>query len=103
MLKKGNAMIEIIKIIISNVLTALYQPFWYAMIMAALCMFIYMFAKELGLKVLIKRWIDNFKSEKQFRRIFLFAFYTIMILFKTLLNKSNIKRYWCLGIARCKW
>lgn len=81
-------MIEYIKIIISNVLTALYQPFWYAMIMAMLCMFVYMFAQELGLKVLIKRWIDNFKSDKQFRRIFLFAFYTIMILFKTLLNRE---------------
>lgn len=40
--------IEIIKIIRTNVLTALYQPLGFAMILAVLFMFLYLYAREHG-------------------------------------------------------
>lgn len=81
-------MIDFAKRIIENVLTSLYQPFGFSMIMAVLCMFLYMFVKEQGLKVLIQRWIESFKNSVAFRRIFVLDFYTAMILFRTLLNRN---------------
>lgn len=81
-------MIDITKRIIENVLIALYHPFGFAVIMAVLCMFIYMFVKEQGLKPLVKRWIESFRNSTEFRRTFVLAFYTSMILFRTLLNRN---------------
>ena len=74
-------MIEIIKKIITNVLTALYQPFAFAVILAVLFMFLYLFAQEHGWKPVFGQWWGKFKSSKNFRRIFLLAFYIAMILF----------------------
>lgn len=71
-----------------NVLTALYQPFGFALIMAVLFMFFYMFIQEYSFKVVIQRWFHEFKTNKIFRRIFYLAFYTTMILFRTLLNRN---------------
>ena len=81
-------MTEIIKSIISNVLTALYQPFGFAVILAMLFMFLYLFAKEHGWKESVKQWWRNFKSDKTFRKVLFLAFYTNMILFRTLLCRS---------------
>ena len=38
--------IEILNSIIKNVLSALYQPFWAAILLAFLAMFLYLYAKE---------------------------------------------------------
>lgn len=81
-------MIEIIKKIIENVLTALYQPFGFSVIMAVLVMFLYIFIKEQGWKVVVRRWFDEFKTSSTFRRVFILVFYTAMILFRTLLNRD---------------
>lgn len=81
-------MLDIIGNIITNVLTALYQPLGFAIILAFLFMFLYLFAKERGVKESFKQWFKNFKSDKTFRRIFYLAFYTAMILFRTLLNRN---------------
>lgn len=81
-------MLDIIGNIITNVLTALYQPFGFAIILAVLFMFLYLFSKEQGFKESFKQWLENFKSDKTFRKIFYLAFYTAMILFRTLLNRS---------------
>lgn len=81
-------MIEIIKKVIANVLTALYQPFVFAVILTVLVMFMYIFAKEHGWKILIRRWLETFKTSSVFRRLFLLTFYISMILFRTLLNRS---------------
>jgi len=104
--KEENAMIEIIKKIITHVLTALYQPFGGSLIIAILIMFIYMFAEEHGWKTIIKRWIDLFKNKSAFREIFLLVFYTVLILFRTLLNRnmwmnplSNVMGIWGLHNA----
>lgn len=81
-------MVDIVKSIISNVLTALYQPFWFAVILAVLFMFFYLFAKKSGWKESFKIWWESFKTDKIFRRVFYLAFYTAMILFRTLLNRN---------------
>lgn len=81
-------MIEIAKKIIQNVLTALYQPFGFSVILAVLFMFLYLFAREYGLRTVIQRWITEFKTSSGFRRIFVLVFYVAMILFRTLLNRN---------------
>ena len=80
--------------IIRNVLTALYQPFWVAVLMAFSSMFLYLYAKDHHWKIsnfisnIIKVWWKEFRSSSSFRRIFLLIFYTTMILFRTLLNRQ---------------
>ena len=81
-------MIDIIKRIIENVLTALYQPFGFSVIMAVLAMFFYMVVKEHGLKGVVQRWINEFKTSSRFRKVFILVFYIAMILFRTLLNRT---------------
>lgn len=81
-------MIEVMKKIIENVLTALYQPFGFSVIMTILVMFFYMFVKEYGTKVIIQRCVNEFKTSSRFRRVFLLVFYIAMILFRTLLNRD---------------
>lgn len=84
-------MLEIIKKLIANVLTALYQPFGFSVIVAVLVMFLFLYAKECGWKAIVKRWLNEFKTSKAFRRVFLLVFYTAMILFRTLLNRDMWK------------
>ena len=77
---------EIISKIITNVLTALYQPFWFAVILSVLFMFVY--KAYPSIKQAAKDWFSWFKSDPTFRRTFLLVFYSVMILFRTLLNRS---------------
>lgn len=77
---------EILKAIITNVLTALYQPFWFSIILSILFMFVY--KRYPSVKQAAKEWISWFKSDAVFRRTFLLVFYTVMILFRTLLNRN---------------
>lgn len=81
-------MIEVMKKIIENVLTALYQPFGFSVIMTILVMFFYMFVKEYGIKVVVQRCVNEFKTSSRFRRVFILVFYIAMILFRTLLNRD---------------
>lgn len=80
--------IEILNKILSNVLTALYQPFWFSVLSAVLFMFFCMYAKEHGWKTAVYAWLRTFKTSGTFRRIFCLAFYTMMILMRTLLNRN---------------
>lgn len=87
------SVITIIEKITSNVLIALYQPFCFAVISSVLVLFFYMFCYDpkgvgKGWKVAVKAWIRKFKEEKFFRKLFLLVFFTIMILFRTLLNRD---------------
>ena len=77
---------QIISKIVTNVLTALYQPFWFAVILSVLFMFVY--KAYSSIKQAAKDWISWFKSDFTFRRTFFLVFYTVMILFRTLLNRS---------------
>lgn len=81
-------MVEALSKIISNVLTALYQPFWFAVILSVLFMFFWMYGREHGWKESVKVWIAEFRKSSYFRRLFLLVFYTTMILFRTLLNRN---------------
>ena len=72
--------------IITNVLTVLYQPFWFAVFLSVLFMLV--FKKYSSVKQAAEEWIEWFKSDSVFRRIFLLVFYTVMILFWTLLNRD---------------
>ena len=91
--------------IITNVLTALYQPFWFAVILSVLFMFVY--KSHPSIKQAAKEWISWFKSDSKFRRTFFLVFYTVMILFRTLLNRnmwsnpvSNVIGVWGLYNAK---
>ena len=96
---------QIISKIIANVLTALYQPFWFAFILSVLFMFV--FKSYSSVKQAAKEWISWFKSDSQFCRTFLLTFFTVMILFRTLLNRnmwsnpvSNVIGVWGLYNAK---
>lgn len=77
---------QIISTIITNVLIALYQPFWFAVIFSVLFMFAY--KAYPSIKQAAKDWMSWFKSDSTFRRTFFLVFYTVMILFRTLLNRN---------------
>lgn len=85
---------EIFGKIIYNVLSALYQPFWAAVLLAFLFMFLYLYAKEHKWKKssfiqnMLITWWREFKNSVSFRRTFLLAFYTAMILLRTVLNRE---------------
>lgn len=84
---------EVIKSIIANVLTALYQPFWYAVLSSILLGFIYLYAYNpvesgKGLKRAIKGWVEEFKTSIFFRKLFVLFFFLVMILFRTLINRN---------------
>lgn len=81
-------MVDIIKNIITNVLTALYQPFGFSVLLAVLFMFLYLYAMEYGWKESWLKWWRAFRTDVTFRRTFFLAFYTAMILFRTLLNRN---------------
>lgn len=81
-------MVDIISTIISSVLTALYQPFWFSLLSAVLLLFLYLFVAEYGWKEVLRRWGKTFKRSSEFRCLFVLSFYTMMILFRTLLNRN---------------
>ena len=47
-----------------------------------------MSAEENGLKVLLSKWYKRIKSDRDFRKVLYFSFITVMILFRTLLNRN---------------
>ena len=86
-------MLELLTNIIVNVLTALYTPFGFAVFSAVLLLFLYILVEEYGggstgFKKAIKKWAELFKTRSVFRKAFFLAFYTMMILFQTLLNRQ---------------
>lgn len=74
--------------IIYFVLTAIYESTGFSLIAAILFMYFYMNAKKNGWKNAIKTWVEKFKIDSQFRRVFILVFYVMMILFRTLLNRQ---------------
>lgn len=85
---------EIISNIIKNVLTALYQPFGAAVLLAFTAMFVFIYAKEHNwqkkdlIKNICSTWFSYFKKSSEFRRTFLLIFYSVMILSRTVLYRS---------------
>lgn len=84
---------EIFKSIVTNVLTALYQPFWFAILLTIFILFFYMYAYHptdagKGIKTACLAWVRTFKNSLYFRKLFCLVFFTVMILFRTLLNRN---------------
>ena len=75
-----NFVIEVVK----NVLGSLYELTGFSLIVAVLFMFVFLEARKYGWKILAQEWLDSFKMHLFFRRAFFLAFYTTMILFRTL-------------------
>ena len=75
---------EIFKSIVTNVLTALYQPFWFAVLLTIFILFFYMYAYHptdagKGIKTACIAWVRTFKNSLYFRKLFCFVFFTVMI------------------------
>ena len=86
-------MIELLTKIITNVLTALYQPFGFSLVLSFFVMFFYLFAyqsKQAGKewKGAVKTWFITFKESLFFRKLFFLVFVISLILFRTLWNRD---------------
>ena len=89
---------EIIKVlakILTNILTALYEPFGFSLLLSFLAMFFYLYAYEpqdagKGWKSAIVTWYQKFKERVFFRKLFFLAFVTSLVLFRTLLNRQHV-------------
>ena len=87
---------EVIKVlakILTNILTTLYEPFGFSLLLSSHAMFFYLYAYESigagkGWKIAMMTWYQKFKENVFFRKLFLLAFVTSMILFRTLLNRN---------------
>ena len=105
------SIITILGKIITNVLTALYQPFGFSILLSFFILFFYLYAycpenAGKGWKAAIKQWFTTFKTFLLFRKLFLLAFVTSLILFRTLLNRnlwmnplSNVMGGWSLWVT----
>ena len=85
--------IDLLAKILTNILIAFYEPFGFALLLSFLAMFFYLYAYEpttagKGWKSAIVTWYQKFKESVFFRKLFLLAFVTSMILFRTLLNRN---------------
>ena len=86
-------MIKVFSKILTNVLTALYEPFGFSILLSFLAMFFYLYAYEpteagKGWKSAIVTWYKKFKESVFFRKLFALAFVSSLILFRTLLNRN---------------
>ena len=86
--------IELLAKILRNILTALYEPFGFSLLLSFLAMFFYLYAYEpqeagKGWKSAIVTWYQKFKESVFFRKLFFLAFVTSLVLFRTLLNRSQ--------------
>lgn len=72
---------------------SLYRTLPACSLSAVLLCFLYLYAYHpvnpgRGLKNAAKTWIEEFKTSLSFRKLFLLFFFTVMILFRTLLNRN---------------
>lgn len=86
-------LIDILGKILTNILTALYEPFGFSILLSFFAMYFWLFAYESstagkGWKSAIVTWYQKFKESIFFRKLFFLAFVTYMILFRTLLNRN---------------
>lgn len=80
---------ELFTQVVTDILTTLYQPFWFTVSLTVAISFIYLYSYHpidsgKGLKVALKAWINELKQSFYFRHLVLLIFYTVMILNRTL-------------------
>ena len=85
--------LEILSKILINILSAFYESFGFSILLSVLAMFFYLYAcvpvdAGKGWKGAIVTWYKEFKESVFFRKLFLLAFVTSLILFRTLLNRN---------------
>ena len=85
--------LELVLSVTKNILTALYEYFWLSLLMAFIVSVCYLFVFEKntsgqGLKKTFKLWLTRFRTSSTFRILFFLCFYTIMIFFRTVLNRN---------------
>lgn len=86
--------LEVLAKILRNILTALYEPFGFSLLLSFLAMFFYLYAYEpihagKGWKSAMVTWYQKFKESGFFRKLFFLAFVTSLVRFRTLLNRSQ--------------
>lgn len=79
-------MIDIVKNIIRSILISLYRPFGFALLFSMVIMIVW--NDYTSVKEVVFKWFGVFKQSKDFRKMFFLVFYTVMILFQTLLNRD---------------
>lgn len=62
-----------------DILTSIYQPFWFAILLSIMTMFFYLYVKcpegaGKGWKAAIRTWIDHFKRDREFKIINIYCF-----------------------------
>lgn len=97
--------------ILTNVLTAFYQPFGFSTMLSVLAIFFCLFAyvpdgAGKGWKAAARAWVDTFRTSAFFRKLFLLIFTTTMILFRTLRSRnmwmnplSNVMGSWGIWVV----
>ena len=88
-----NGIVSLLGKILTNILTALYEPFGFSLLLSFFAMFFYLYAYEpsaagKGWKSAVVIWYQKFKESVFFRKLFLLAFVSSLILFRTLLNRN---------------
>lgn len=88
-----SGIVDIVNKILTNILTALYEPFGFSLLLSFFAMFFYLYAYHptnagKGWKSAIVTFGREFKRDSKFRKLFALAFVTSMILFRTLLNRN---------------
>ena len=87
---------EVIKVlakILTNILTALYEPFVFSLLLSFLEMLFYLYAYEpqdagKGWKSAVVTWYQKFKESVFCRKLLFLAFVISLVLFRTLLNRQ---------------
>lgn len=84
---------EMLKKVITDVLTSLYEPFWFALLSACLLTIAYMYCYEpegagKGFKQMMAAWLGKLMKDAHFRELFLWFFLTVIILFRTLISRK---------------
>ena len=85
--------IDLLGKILTNILTALYEPCGFSLLLSFLAMFFYLYAYESigagkGWKIAMMTWYQKFKESVFFRKLFFLAFVISLVLFRTLLNRQ---------------
>lgn len=85
--------VNVVGKIFTNILTALYHPFGFSLLLSFFVLFFYLYAYQptnagKGWKSAIATWINEFRRNERFRKLFGLTFVTSMILFRTLLNRN---------------
>lgn len=79
--------------ILTNILQAFYEPFWFAAVLTVFVSFFYMYVTEpvgagSGIKVAFKAWLSQIRSDDTFRAFVVLTFYIVLVLFKTLFYRQ---------------